>query len=1168
MQKRYFSILALPLGIGIVTTCLFTTPGWALSGKLINNSGSPLTGATVKLLVANKDAITESDGHFTIADPTIPVVGLNGNSVNTALGMLLKGTQVSFTLAQAGGVDLSVYSLAGIQLGKVHDQAQAGSSSIDFGPMVQNQTTGVYVVVLRTSSAVHTFHYLKFNGEQSTASNRGNTQSVRAIKKDAVSAIDTLLISYTQGDVTSTRKVLVYGYGDSINTYQSNGQQILIIDPSNDNDGDGLTNYEERYVYFTNAELFDTDGDGVSDYQEIQDNRNPLVADVPDFSFTAISYPVMVATYSKSVTEQTDRTISTGGDYSESSAFTSSQELNWSAELAIMVGGEYSWGKDGGAKVSGSITGTVGTGGSVSFSQERSTSMSKNWDDAQTYSKSVGTTFSGGTIAMELLFTNNTSQEIILDNPVMRLTTKGTTNSTLSTQIGEMSLESGTQVDIPAKIGNTPGTQKRIFTATINNPDLFDLIAKQSNGLTVQLQNVRFVSSLAGMDTLMNNVYNRTTLVNVDFGYYKPGETLVKKYVAARNRYNDFYTTQQDRYVSASLADVIKTVNVNATTGVNNEIAGIQSIDGLANGDVTKGSWGVVTQNRTEADSVTVYSTSASYDPANITVSDKSVVTVVYSADADSDGLPDRLEMALGTDYKNPDSDNDGLTDGQEVFGWKAAGQDTVWKTNPLRYDTDNDGLSDKDDSDPLKALVNPQDSLVLVNGISLTPLQGSTWSQAVSDQSAALTYNVNTIFRGPVNLKITMDHPIYMMMILRGTTDTLTVFNPTNDATITYTSKVPLVLGSNTIQLKLFSKNGASEQTITLNGINRRLIQVDPTNQSFFKVSGASSVANTGVENNIYVNVDSLKTLDSLVQGVMLLRTDISAIPLDASAKAQQTIAQDLGDAGNGYANLAEGNTPLGKATTANTYHVVKMLASTSQTVQNSDSTVKRANDFVYFPYTYNVDASKASANYYTAPSTGSGIYLANERTIVLDSFYVMMVQKAQYTGGYDWQFLAQFHFQLKLSGVLGTTYNDQRTSTGTIGTNNPKTVGVRFVDFTNFFASGGTSTDFSQNFNVSDSILCQPYNVSEVWYRAVNFIQGWQDYGPIPSNLSYRQIVYPETYSVDANFSYQNYSVGSLTDSLWIHHEYNTVNVNVFDDGFKVKWHFKYGTKKQGGS
>ncbi|MCX7832979.1 MAG: OmpA family protein [Ignavibacteria bacterium] len=55
-------------------------------------------------------------------------------------------------------------------------------------------------------------------------------------------------------------------------------------------------------------------------------------------------------------------------------------------------------------------------------------------------------------------------------------------------------------------------------------------------------------------------------------------------------------------------------------------------------------------------------------------------------ADDDKDGLLTSFEEEIGTDPFNPDTDGDGLKDGQEV---------NTYKTNPLLPDTDDDGLND-----------------------------------------------------------------------------------------------------------------------------------------------------------------------------------------------------------------------------------------------------------------------------------------------------------------------------------------------------------------------------------------------------------------------------------------------------------------------------------------
>jgi hypothetical protein len=64
--------------------------------------------------------------------------------------------------------------------------------------------------------------------------------------------------------------------------------------------------------------------------------------------------------------------------------------------------------------------------------------------------------------------------------------------------------------------------------------------------------------------------------------------------------------------------------------------------------------------------------------------------------DEDGDGLPDVIELNIGTDKLDRDSDNDGLLDGDEYFGTGLCFAGGFHhKTDPLSWDTDGDGLSD-----------------------------------------------------------------------------------------------------------------------------------------------------------------------------------------------------------------------------------------------------------------------------------------------------------------------------------------------------------------------------------------------------------------------------------------------------------------------------------------
>lgn len=62
-------------------------------------------------------------------------------------------------------------------------------------------------------------------------------------------------------------------------------------------------------------------------------------------------------------------------------------------------------------------------------------------------------------------------------------------------------------------------------------------------------------------------------------------------------------------------------------------------------------------------------------------------------ADSDMDGLTDDVEDQLGTDPNNPDTDGDGLKDGEEDANHN--GRVDANETNPLDSDSDDDGLKD-----------------------------------------------------------------------------------------------------------------------------------------------------------------------------------------------------------------------------------------------------------------------------------------------------------------------------------------------------------------------------------------------------------------------------------------------------------------------------------------
>ena len=129
--------------------------------------------------------------------------------------------------------------------------------------------------------------------------------------------------------------------------------------------------------------------------------------------------------------------------------------------------------------------------------------------------------------------------------------------------------------------------------------------------------------------------------------------------------------------------------------------------------------------------------------------------------DSDGDGLTDAQETALGTDPLLPDSDDDGVSDSDEIdfYGTDALDPDTdhdglddteellTYGANPLLADTDGDDLSDGDEvtagSDPLDAssmpaTPTPIPTLTPIPTATLEPTEEPTPEPAL-DATAAL---------------------------------------------------------------------------------------------------------------------------------------------------------------------------------------------------------------------------------------------------------------------------------------------------------------------------------------------------------------------------------------------------------------------------------------------
>ncbi|MBI4547648.1 MAG: OmpA family protein [Ignavibacteriae bacterium] len=112
--------------------------------------------------------------------------------------------------------------------------------------------------------------------------------------------------------------------------------------------------------------------------------------------------------------------------------------------------------------------------------------------------------------------------------------------------------------------------------------------------------------------------------------------------------------------------------------------------------------------------------------------------------DLDGDGLLNDEEKQIGTDPLNPDTDGEGLRDGEEV---------RTYKTNPLNPDTDEDKLNDREEiftykTDPLNK---DTDGDGLIDGDEVLtyrtdPLQPDTDGDALTDGAEVLQHHTDPL--------------------------------------------------------------------------------------------------------------------------------------------------------------------------------------------------------------------------------------------------------------------------------------------------------------------------------------------------------------------------------------------------------------------------------------
>ncbi|PLX39772.1 MAG: hypothetical protein C0608_11385 [Deltaproteobacteria bacterium] len=453
-----------------------------------------------------------------------------------------------------------------------------------------------------------------------------------------------------------------------------------------DSDGDGLTDFMEVNHYSTSPSHMDTDGDGLSDGREIielgfnplQDNYrfNPLIADLPEIGIEFGCSPQILLVYTTGTTESTSTTIE------DSSSDTHSETTEVGVEVEVEFEGYIPSG--------GSVTGSV----SHSWTDEQTNEHREAYENARANQED----YSGGLIQVTLNVENRGDIAFTIDNLILSAFVPSQNSP------GEFLPVANLELDV--SVGDFPQTtlgpgqriEGWVFAAELDLGTTLDLLS-DSRSLIVQPSSYELTDALGrAFNHNLTDVMAKTALVSIDYGFDRPMES----YRVATNL--DYYVDPS--LYGVTVGEVFDTAGhflkipftatatpFTVTDGVPAPDYPVELVDGRASNPVpTDGAWR--------------FSTSADFEGLTvdqIKLRAGDVLTLVYCADTDLDGLGEREEYLWGTDPFNPDTDADGLSDFDEVRGWDRydypAGTPQelkfIYFSNPLVADSEGDGLFD-----------------------------------------------------------------------------------------------------------------------------------------------------------------------------------------------------------------------------------------------------------------------------------------------------------------------------------------------------------------------------------------------------------------------------------------------------------------------------------------
>lgn len=521
------------------------------------------------------------------------------------------------------------------------------------------------------------------------------------------------------------------------------------IDPSNqDCDGDGLPDQKEVTEFLTSPALPDSDADEVGDATDfVQRISDPRFADLPTFEIQVKNPNVFLKgtwevkqSNMQVGSKDYNETIALGDTSSTADKSTDTTMTEWyakaSAKAEATVG--YPW--DFSASLTVTAEAGISTGGKSEVTSETARTIVNKFDKTTSSGLQVltGQTLEnkvdGATVNADLLVTNTGPKEISLDDITLRMRVHDPERPGEFITILTLDQKSPTG-PIILSTGATSGTdQEAFFEKEIEgrSREFIDSLLRNPRSVIFDVSGFKLKSPSSAAkfySELETKIIDNTAEVTVDFDAEKqrPLRFFIASNIgsdeAVRDLNGDGNIDEQDvehvlwqpdpddpsapaTYLYPRLTEALAMKNIlgtdqqvrtmEFTLGSNGHF---ESIEGVANDPVSRKIWQIIIDDGEAAGAQRL----PSLRPEDVRLIPGRRVWVSYVQDEDGDHVPRSVEDVFGSSDNDADSDDDTLTDYDEIYtsstvtttDLENVQKQFVSRSNPILADSDQDGLRD-----------------------------------------------------------------------------------------------------------------------------------------------------------------------------------------------------------------------------------------------------------------------------------------------------------------------------------------------------------------------------------------------------------------------------------------------------------------------------------------